>query len=339
MSLVIAGDDIITSDYTTISISTENNITKYYDEDGKLHISYKQYDLEKKLEHCAIYADDTYADVNHKRVILDILKHGCIDYSPRPKYKDGTPAYTISINGVMHKYDLSKNQLPIITLRPIAVKSAIGELLWIYQDQSNDLDLLKEKYGVKWWDAWDIGDRTIGACYGETVRRHDLMNNLLEDIKKDPDGRRHIISLWQVEDFKDKHGLKPCCYQTNFNVRHAVDGDYLDMCLYQRSADYLVAHSVNLTQYSVFLCLVARHCGYKPGVFTWFGNNVQIYDRHILAAEELVSRKGIPCMPKIWINPDKTNFYDMTIDDIKIIDYPMKEIKEKNPQIKFELGE
>lgn len=162
--------------------------------------------------------------------IANIWNRGFMDENPRPKYSDGEPAHTLSVNHVLHQYDISKGEFPITTLRPIYFKKAIGEILWIYQDESNDLDLLKDKYNIDWWNSWDIGNRTIGCCYGETVRRHNLMKNLLEDIKNDPYGRRHIISLWQEEDFKNPHGLKPCCYQTQFNVR----GEYLDMVLYQR---------------------------------------------------------------------------------------------------------
>lgn len=281
----------------------------------------------------------TKGDQYTKELIKRVLDEGCMDINPRPKYSDGTPAHTLSVNHGMMTYDLTKDEMPIITLRPIAVKSAIGELLWIYQDESNNLDLLKDKYGVTWWDEWDIGDRTIGACYGETIKRHNLMKDLLEDIKKDPDGRRHIINMWQIEDFKDKHGLKPCAYQTVWNVRHASDGtNYLDMCLFQRSSDFLTAGCINQVQYLIFLHLVARHCGYTPGRFTWFYNNIHIYDRHIKQAKILLEREPIDCKPYIWLNPEKTNFYDFTVDDIKIKDYPRAEIKEKNPQMKFDLG-
>ena len=125
----------------------------------------------------------TKGDKYTKELLQRILDEGTYDINPRPKYSDGSPAYTLSVNHGLMTYDLTKNESPLITLRPIAVKSAIGELLWIYQDESNNLDLLKEKYNVTWWDEWDIGNRTIGACYGETVRRHNLMRNLLEDIK------------------------------------------------------------------------------------------------------------------------------------------------------------
>ena len=267
-----------------------------------------------------------------------VLDHGSKDINPRPKYKDGTPAHTISVNHVFHTYDISKGESPFITLRPIAIKSAIGELLWIYQDMSNDLDVLKNKYNVTWWDSWDIGDRTIGCCYGETVRRHKLLTNLLNGLITNPDGRRHIMELWQEDDFKNPHGLKPCCHETNFSVRHEQDGDYLDMILMIRSSDSLTALCINEMQYEVLLHLVARHCGFKVGVFSSIITNAQIYDRHIENAKEMLNRKSISCSPKIWLNPDKKNFFDFTVDDIKLIDVPKDIIVERNPQLKFELG-
>jgi len=239
----------------------------------------------------------------------------------------------------MCTYDIAKGESPLITLRPIATKSAIGELLWIYQDESNDLEVLKDKYGVTWWDEWDIGNRTIGSVYGETVRRHELVKNLLEGLKNNPDGRRHIICLWQEDDFKEKHGLKPCAFMTEWNVRHGQDGqDYLDMCLVQRSSDFATAGCINQVQYLVFQHLVARHLGMKVGRFSWFYNNIQIYDRHIEQAKELIRREGIDCSPEIVLADDKTNFYDFTPEDIQIKGYPRKLIKEKNPQLKFDLG-
>lgn len=281
----------------------------------------------------------TKGDVYTKEILTRILEEGCLDKNPRPKYADGTPAHTLSVNHGMCTYDLTKGESPLITLRPIAVKSSIGELLWIYQDESNDLNVLRDKYGVTWWDEWDIGNRTIGSVYGETVRRHELVKRLLKGLKEDPDGRRHIICLWQEDDFKEPHGLKPCAFMTEWNVRHGKDGtDYLDMCLIQRSSDFATAGCINQVQYLVFLHLVARHLGLTPGRFSWFYNNIQIYDRHIEQAKELIAREPVECEPKIWLNPEKTNFYDFTIDDIKITDYPRAEIKEKNPQMKFDLG-
>lgn len=127
----------------------------------------------------------TIADNNLKSLCNDILnsRNNTLGEKVRPKYVDGTPAYTMFVNQVFERYDLSKGELPIVTLRPTAWKSGIKEILWIYQDQSNDLDSLKDKYGITWWNEWDIGNRTIGQRYGATVKRYDLMNKLLDGLK------------------------------------------------------------------------------------------------------------------------------------------------------------
>ena len=281
----------------------------------------------------------TKGDMYTKEILNRILDEGCLDKNPRPHYSDGTPAHTLSVNHGMCTYDLTKGESPLITLRPIATKSAIGEILWIYQQESNDLNVLRDKFGVTWWDEWDIGNRTIGTVYGETVRRHELVKNLIEGIKKDPDGRRHIISLWQEDDFKERHGLKPCAFMTQWNVRHGNDGkDYLDMCLTQRSSDFATAGCINQVQYVVLQHMIARHLDLIPGRFTWFYNNIQIYDRHINQAKELIAREPVECNPVIKLNEAKDNFYDFTQDDVKIEGYPRQLIKEKNPQLKFDLG-
>ncbi len=280
----------------------------------------------------------TKGDIYFREIVERILNEGCLDVNPRPHYSDGTPAHTYSINHIMCTYDLAKGETPFITLRPIAVKSSIGELLWIYRDQSNDLDVLRDKYNISWWDEWDLGDRTIGQCYGATVKRHHLTENLIEGIRKDPDGRRHIINMWQEEDFKEPHGLKPCAYQTVWNVRHGRDGvDYLDMCLFQRSSDYLTAGCINQLQYCCFLLAIASHLGYKPGRFTWYVANVQIYDRHVEQARIMLDRESIDCNPSIVL-PDGMDFWNLSVDDFKVVDYPREVIKERNPQLKFDLG-
>ncbi len=279
----------------------------------------------------------TKGDVYTKEILERILKEGTLDKNPRPKYADGTKAHTLSVNHGMCTYDLSKGETPLITLRPIAVKSAVGELLWIYRDQSSNLDLLKEKYGVTWWDDWDCGNRSIENCYGGTVKNHGLMEDFHNGMKNDPDSRRHIINLWQVDDFKKPHGLKPCAFMTNFNVRHEEDGDYLDMCLYQRSSDFCTAGCINQVQYVVLLYCMAKKYNYIPGRFTWFYDNIQIYDRHINQANELIKREPVDCKPTISIDDDVT-WENMMPDNVHINDYPREEIKKKNPQLKFELA-
>lgn len=282
----------------------------------------------------------TKGDMYQKIMLDKILQEGCLDKNPRPVYTDSAPAHTLSINdSFSFIYDLSKGESPLVTLRPIATKSAIGEILWIYQKESNDLEVLKDNFGVTWWDEWDLGNRTIGAVYGETVRRHELVKNLIEGIEKNPDGRRHIISLWQEDDFKEPHGLKPCAFLTQWNVRHGRDGkDYLDLTLVQRSSDFCTAGCINQVQYTAFLYFMAKHLGYNPGFFVWKPTNVQIYDRHINQAIELLYREPVSCNPKFVVNSEKNNFYDFTQDDIKMDGYPRQLIKEKNPQLNFPLG-
>lgn len=249
-------------------------------------------------------------------------------YRVRPHWADGKPAHTRFITDVTNVYNINKMEFPIITLRPIAVKNAIKEVLWIYQDQSNDLNLLRDKYNVKWWDDWDIGDRTIGQCYGATVKKYDLMNKLLDGLKNDPVGRRHIMSLWQEDDFTEKHGLKPCAFLTVWTVR----GQYLDLFLLQRSNDVMMANSINAIQYTALLMMVARHVGLKPGKFTHHINNFHVYDRHIPAMEEMMERYKNSSIfsknPKLILSPKKTDFYDIKIEDFSIIDYyPMEKLK------------
>lgn len=276
------------------------------------------------------------ADLIFKETVKNIMENGVMDINPRPKYKDGTPAHTKFINHIVHTYDLEKGELPLITLRNIAIKNGIKEILWIYQDQSSDLSVLKEKYNIHWWDEWESKDMpgTIGRRYGATVKKYDLMNKLLDGIKSDPYGRRHIISLWQENDFEETDGLKPCAFMTIFNVR----GEFLDMALIQRSSDFITAGNINQVQYVAFLMMVARHCGYKPGKFTHFIDNVQVYDRHFDAARELLNRETIECNPRLILNPEKKDFYDFTVDDFVLEGYPREEINEKNPQLKLEIG-
>ena len=288
----------------------------------------------------------TRADYYMESMIKQIKDVGFKDINPRPKYVDGTPAHTISVNHTFRTYNLSEGEFPICTLRPQAWKTGIKEIFTIYQKPTNNIAEMHDM-GVGWWDEWDIGDGTIGQRYGATVSRYDLINNLINDIKNDPYGRRKIVSLWQETDLRETPGLAPCAFLTIWNVR----GEYLDMMLVQRSGDMLTASGpggINEIQYAALLMMIARHTGYKPGAFTHVVANEQIYDRHMEAADEMLARfeqryqeisSGIYAkdywnsQPMLILNPEKTNFYDMTIDDFIMVNYePIK------PQLKLELG-
>jgi len=275
--------------------------------------------------------------------IIHLLENGYTseDFEVRPVWHDGSPAHTIYTTFVTEEYDISKGEFPITTLRPVAWKAGIKEILWIYQDQSNDLALLKEKYNIRWWDEWDIGDGTIGQRYGATIRKYGLIDKLIKGLKESPMGRRHIMNMYQYADLEETKGLHPCAYSTTWMVR--ADG-YLDMKLTQRSNDYLVAGHINKIQYVALMMMIAKAVGLKPGKFVHVVDNLHIYDRHIKAArilrdrgfeielkEALLDEKELH--PILVFNPKSDNFYDFTIDDFEMVDYkPMKKLP------KFELA-
>ena len=164
------------------------------------------------------------ADSYYIQNLNKILSEGSYDENPRPKYKDGTPAYSKFITQVFEEYDLSKGEFPITTLRNTAIKTGIKEIFWIYQFQSNSLEVAR-KLGINWWDEWDIGDGTIGQRYGATVKRYRLIDRLLHSLKNDPFSRRHIMDLYQESELIETVGLYPCAYKTSWSVRK-IDGEY-----------------------------------------------------------------------------------------------------------------
>ena len=277
----------------------------------------------------------TKADTIFKEYIRKIMEEGVWSEQARPKYKDGRTANSKYITGAFMEFDLAKGEFPITTLRPIAIKSAIKEMLWIYQDQSNRLDVLEEKYNVHYWNDWEVGDSgTIGQRYGAVVKKHDITNKILKQLEDNPWNRRNIISLWDYDAFEETEGLLPCAFQTMFDVRR-VDGEiYLDATLTQRSNDMLVAHHINAMQYVALQMMIAKHFGWKVGKFFYFINNLHIYDNQFEQAEELLRREPSDCQPHLVLNvPDGTNFFDIKPEDFELVDYdPVK------PQLKFDLA-
>ena len=277
----------------------------------------------------------TKADTIFKESIRKIMEEGVWSEQARPKYKDGRTANSKYITGAFMEFDLAKGEFPITTLRPIAIKSAIKEMLWIYQDQSNSLDLLEDKYNVHYWNDWEVGDsRTIGQRYGAVVKKHDITNKILNQLEANPWNRRNIISLWDYDAFEETDGLLPCAFQTMFDVRRVEGEIYLDATLTQRSNDMLVAHHINAMQYVALQMMIAKHFGWKVGKFFYFINNLHIYDNQFEQAEELLRREPSDCQPRLALNvPDGTNFFDIKPEDFELVDYdPVK------PQLKFDLA-
>lgn len=272
------------------------------------------------------------ADIYFKKTLRQLInsEYTTEGQKIRPVYADGTPSHTKFLNNVIFNYDISKGEYPILTLRPLAWKSAIKEVLWIYQQQTSNLSVLRDKYNIKWWDSWNIGNDTIGRRYGATVAKYDLVNKLLKGLKEHPYTRRHIIDMYQYADFEETDGLHPCAYSTTWNVR----GEYLDLILNQRSSDFCVAWGINIFQYFALQLMVAKAVGLKPGILTHVIGNVHIYDRHIEQANELVNRLPVSGKePKLLLNTDETNFYNFTLEDFELIDF-----EAAGPQLKFEMA-
>lgn len=243
----------------------------------------------------------------------------------RPKWEDGTYAYTIKRFGVVNRYDLSK-EFPAITLRKTYVKSAIDELLWIWQKKSNNVHDLKSHI----WDSWADDDGSIGKAYGYQLGvKHkykegmmDQVDRLIYDLKNNPYSRRMLTNIYVHQDLSEMN-LYPCAYSMTFNVT----GDRLNAILNQRSQDVLAANNWNVVQYAVLVHMLAQVTGFKPGELVHVIADAHIYDRHIPIVKELITRPTHPA-PKFYMNPDVKDFYDFTLDDFRIEDY------ETGPQIK-----
>jgi len=273
-------------------------------------------------------------DLEFKKNIREILENGNWDENPRPIYEDGYAANTKFIAQVYEKYDLDKDEFPITSLRPINWVNAIKELLWIYSDQTSNLNVLENKYDIHWWNSWSIdGDGTIGQRYGATVRQYDLINRLIEGLKDAPFSRRHILNLWQEQDFKETSGLLPCAFQSSYTVRKIEGEYYLDATLFCRSSDYLVSGHINMIQYVALQMMLAHECGFKVGKFVRFTQNLHIYNRHFDNAYEMLDRNPEHQNPVLKLNAEGKSFYEITVDDFEMINYnPIK------PQLKFDLG-
>ena len=257
------------------------------------------------------------ADIYYINNLKRILETGSKDRNPRPKYKDGTPAHSLFITQVFEEYDISKGEFPITTLRNTAIKTGINEILWIYQDQDSTLESA-HKRGIKWWDEWDIGDKTIGQRYGATIKKYNLVNKLLDGLVNDPFSRRHIINMLQESDLKQTTGLYPCAYETLWSVREVEDVLYLDLTLNQRSNDYIVSGYINKIQYVALQMMVANHVGYKVGKFCHLVQNLHVYDRHIDAAKEILKRTPLNINPSIELKTN-SDFYNISLSEFSIL--------------------
>ena len=267
------------------------------------------------------------ADVLFVNMCKDILDNGFSSkgQAVRAVWEDGTPAHTIKKFGVVNRYNLQE-EFPALTLRPTAIKSAVDEILWIWQKKSNNIKDLNSHI----WDEWADEDGSIGKAYGYQLGvkydfhqgRMDQVDNVIWQLKNTPYSRRIMTNIYKFDDLMEM-GLEPCAYSMTFNVT----GNRLNGILNQRSQDILAANNWNVVQYSVLLMMLAQVCGLEPGELVHVIADAHIYDRHIPIIRELIARPQFPA-PKFELNPEIKDFYDFTVDDIRVTDY------QKNEQIK-----
>ena len=270
----------------------------------------------------------SYADKVFKENVKDILENGVwdTDREVRPKWLDGTPAHTVKKFCIVNRYDLQK-EFPIMTIRKQYLKSAIDEILWIWQKKSNKISELNSHV----WDSWAGEDGTIGKAYGYQLGvKHkykegefDQVDRVLYDLKHNPTSRRIMTNIYTFADLNEMN-LYPCAYSMTFNV----SGDKLNGILNQRSNDMAVANNWNVMQYAALLMMIAQVSGLKAGELVHVIADAHIYDRHIPAVKQMLENPEYPA-PKLWINPEVKDFYDFTVDDFKLEGYEATPLKDK----------
>ena len=242
----------------------------------------------------------------------------------RPRWEDGTPAYTIKKFGVVNRYDL-REEFPALTLRRTALKSAMDEILWIWQKKSNNIHDLHSHI----WDSWADEDGSIGKAYGYQMKvQHqykegmmDQVDRVLFDLKNNPYSRRIMTNLYVHQDLHEMN-LYPCAYSVTFNVTKEPGKDRLTLnaVLNQRSQDTLAANNWNVCQYAILLMMIAQVCNMEAGVLLHVIADCHIYDRHIPIIEELIAREPLPA-PTVRLNPEIKDFYQFTTDDLIVENY------------------
>ena len=262
----------------------------------------------------------SYADKVFVSNIKDILENGFSDENlpVRPHWDDGTPAHTIKKFGIVNRYNLQE-EFPILTIRRTYIKSAMDELLWIWQKKSNDIHQLKSHV----WDSWADDEGTIGKAYGYQLGvKHkykegmfDQVDRVLYDLKNNPQSRRILTNIFVHQDLSEM-ALYPCAYSMTFNV----SGNTLNAILNQRSQDMLAANNWNVVQYSILVYMMAQVSGLVPGEFVHVIADAHIYDRHIPIVKEIIENEQFPA-PKFSLNPDIKDFYAFTTDDFKLENY------------------
>ena len=270
------------------------------------------------------------ADEIFIRNCRDILENGVWDtgLDVRPRWEDGSSAHTVKLFGVINRYDLA-SEFPILTIRRTYWKSAVDELLWIWQKKSNNVHELRSRV----WDAWADADGSIGKAYGYQLGvkyrfpegEFDQVDRVLYDLRHNPASRRIMTSLYNFADLNEM-ALYPCAYSMTFNV----SGNRLNAILNQRSQDMLTANNWNVCQYAVLVHMFARASGLVPGELVHVIADAHIYDRHVPLVEKILANPLYPA-PQLQVDPDVSDFYAFTRDSFSLPGYQYTDFAEKIP--------
>ncbi len=260
----------------------------------------------------------------------DIMENGVWDteLDVRPRWEDGTPAHTVKKFGIVNRYDL-REEFPILTLRRTFFKSALDEILWIWQKKSNNIKDL----GSKIWDQWADADGSIGKAYGYQLGiKHkyregefDQVDRVLYDLKNNPGSRRIMTNMYNHADLREMN-LYPCAYSMTFNV----SGNVLNCILNQRSQDMLTANNWNVCQYALLQHMMAASAGLVAGELVHVIADAHIYDRHIPIVKKILEREPYDA-PKLIKRDDNTDFYKFTTDSYRLEDYRYHTLEDKIP--------
>jgi thymidylate synthase len=245
-------------------------------------------------------------DIQYMNLIMDILDNGYYD-------SNRTTDKTKKVFGKTLRFNLQE-EFPILTLKKTGFKTLTQEMMWIYQVGSNDVKWLNDR-GITIWDEWKFADNTIGKAYGYQIKKYDQVGKLIDSLKNNPQSRRMVLNLWNVEDL-DEMALTPCMY----NHVADVSNGKLNWHTTIRSSDAALGLPYNVAQTAVLVHMLAQVAGLQVGELLFTLVNAHLYEQHFEPIEAIFERKPYPA-PKLWINESITNFYDFTIDDIKLIDY------------------
>ncbi len=260
----------------------------------------------------------------------DILDKGVWDRGlpVRPRWSDGEAAHTVKRFGLVNRYDLTE-EFPILTLRRTFWKSAVDELLWIWQKKSNNIKDL----GSKVWDQWADDEGSIGKAYGYQLGvKHkyaegefDQVDRLLYDLKNNRHSRRMMTNIYNFADLHEM-ALYPCAYSMTFNV----SGDTLNAILNQRSQDMLTANNWNVCQYAALTHMLAQVSGLKVGEFMHVIADAHIYDRHVPMVERIL-QNPVKGSAQLRVDESVSDFYAFTKDSFRLEGYEYTEFSEKIP--------